>query len=29
VEGGALRIALKRVNLVNAGASLPMIQLFP
>ena len=29
MEGGALRIALKRVNLVNASAQLPMIQLFP
>jgi 3-phenylpropionate/cinnamic acid dioxygenase small subunit len=26
---GALRIRLKRVNLVNADAALPMIQLFP
>jgi hypothetical protein len=26
---GQLRIALKRVNLVNAHARLPMIQLFP
>lgn len=29
LEDGALRIAQKRVNLVNAGARLPMIQLFP
>ena len=29
LEGGSLRIALKRVNLVNAAARLPMIQLFP
>jgi 3-phenylpropionate/cinnamic acid dioxygenase small subunit len=28
-QGGRLRIALKRVNLVNALARLPMIQLFP
>jgi 3-phenylpropionate/cinnamic acid dioxygenase small subunit len=28
VEGGALRIALKRVDLVNAGAALPTIYLF-
>ena len=28
-ESDALRIALKRVNLVNAGSRLPMIQLFP
>lgn len=28
-ERDALRIALKRVNLVNAGSRLPMIQLFP
>jgi len=27
--GGQLRIALKRVNLLNAHARLPMIQLFP
>lgn len=29
LEGGFLRIALKRVNLLNAGSQLPMIQLFP
>lgn len=29
LEDGFLRIALKRVNLLNAGAQLPMIQLFP
>lgn len=29
LEDGALRIALKRVNLLNANAQLPMIQLFP
>ncbi len=29
LEERALRIALKRVNLVNAGTCLPMIQLFP
>jgi len=28
-EQGAWRIALKRVNLLNAGAALPAIQLFP
>jgi 3-phenylpropionate/cinnamic acid dioxygenase small subunit len=28
VEGGALRIALKRVDLLNAGAALPTIYLF-
>lgn len=28
-ERDALRISLKRVNLVNAGSRLPMIQLFP
>ena len=29
VEDGALRIVLKRVNLLNADARLPSIQLFP
>lgn len=29
LEDGNLRIALKRVNLLNADAQLPMIQLFP
>lgn len=29
VEAGALRIVLKRVDLVNAGAALPPILLFP
>jgi hypothetical protein len=29
VEDGALRIALKRVNLLDADARLPAIQLFP
>ena len=29
IEDGQLRIALKRVNLINSGAALPMIQLFP
>lgn len=29
LEDGALRIALKRVNLLNADARLPSIQLFP
>lgn len=29
LEEGHLRIALKRVNLLNADARLPMIQLFP
>lgn len=29
VEDGALRIALKRVNLLDAGVRLPAIQLFP
>jgi 3-phenylpropionate/cinnamic acid dioxygenase small subunit len=28
-ESSALRMSLKRVNLVNAGSRLPMIQLFP
>jgi hypothetical protein len=28
-EQGAWRIALKRVNLLNAGAAHPAIQLFP
>ena len=28
-EGGALRIELKRVDLLDAGAPLPVIQLFP
>jgi hypothetical protein len=28
VEDGALRIVLKRVDLVNAGAALPTVYLF-
>ncbi len=28
-QEGEIRIALKRVNLVNASSRLPMIQLFP
>ena len=29
VEGGTLKMRLKRVNLLNCDAALPLIQLFP